>query len=450
MPSRTLSFLPAAAVALLGYGHLALGQNPHDPGYLDRQLAAESAPTAVAIPPHMPESDRTRIAKLIVTSGLGAAERDVDGTYGKYTPGLVGGIEKGMDVGTIAREIGGVPIFIPIPGVALPGAIVGGLVGLTQQEIQDFRDALTEDLVNADSPPLRTDGLAIDTFWEIKRRAEMESQLYAAGLEIPEDADAVLFADFGAMSIDVQGKDAIITTSVIARVFSPWSGRYTYETKVSYQDRDTLANWTANDKALWRSYQNFARFYLGRAVAADVFNRIEVGREIMPAESPDTGFVRKRGPQHLETNSVTPTLAWHMTVDGSGSDAAMVAGLDDTSIAWDLEVFDDRQLVYDARDLDAPSHVLTYPLEPCTTYRWSVRPVYLLDSGKRFGDWMRFAWQPDDKGKKKKRSPEEIAAQEAALKQVREQFGKGLMGRRISDSHAYTQDFATLAVACSK
>lgn len=451
MPSRTLSLLLVVAAAVVfGHSQHALAQNPHDPGYLDRQLATDIVPAPFVIPPHMPEADRARINKLIVTSGLGEAEREVDGTYGKYTPGLAGGMDKGSRVGSVTKEIGGVPIFFPIPGMALPGAIVGGLVGLTQQEIQDFRDELTEDLVSSDSPPLRTDGLAIDAFWEIKRRPEMESHLYAAGLEIPPDADAVLYADFDAMTIDVQGKDAVITTSVLARVYSPSSGRYAYQSRISYQDRDTLANWTANDKALWRSYQNFARFYLGRAVAADVFNRIEVGHEIMPAESPDTGFVRKRGPQHLETDSATPTLAWQMRLDGSGADAPMVASIDASRIAWDLEIFDDRQLVYDARDLDATSHTLGYPLETCTTYRWSVRPVYLLDGGRRFGDWMRFAWQPIEKGRMKKKSPEEIAADEAAAKRVRDEFGKGLMGRRISESHAYTQDFATLTVACNK
>jgi len=427
----------------------ARAQNPHDPGYLDRELATSTTTAGVVVPPHMPETDRERIHKLIVTSGMGDAEREVDGTYGQYTPGLVGGIDKGMDVGRIAKEIGGVPIYIPIPGVALPGAIVGGLVGLTQQQIQDFRDALTEDLIESDSPPLRTDGLAIDAFWEIRRRPEMESQLLAADADIPKDADAVLYADFDGLAIDVQGKDAIITTSVVARVYSPWSGRDVYVTRISYQDRDTLEKWTANDNALWRSYQNFARYFLGRAVADDVFNGIEVVHSLVPTEGPDTKFVRKKGPRHLETEAVTPTLSWQLSLDGGGADASMVANLDPSRVAWDLEIFDSRQLVYDAKDLDSPSHTLDYPLEPCTTYRWSVRPVYLLDSGRRYGDWMRFPWQPQAKSRKKK-SPEEVAAEEAAAKQIRDAFGKGLMGRRISESHAYTQDFATIAVSCRK
>lgn len=441
---------PAVTVVValfLAPGSSARAQaDPSDPGHLDRELARSIGP------PHMPESDRALIDKVIVVSGRGEASGEVDGTYGKATLGIPGGMEAGRRMGTISKEVGGVPIYFPIPGTALPGAILGGLFGLTQEQVQAFRDRLTEDLVNAENPPLRSDGLAIDAFWEIRRREELDSHLFSTNLEIPEDADAVVYADFDELSIDVDGKDAVITTSVVARVMLADTGRNVYETKISYQDRDSLSNWTENDNAAWRSYQNFARFYLGRAVAADLFNRIEVGRRLRPIDGEDTAFVRRNEDQHLETDSATPTLAWHYEPGEGGADAALLASHPDAALRWDLEIFDARSLVYDAKELTEPRHTLNYPLESCGQYRWSVRPVYLLDGERRFGDWMRFEYRPpkdsDNRRRRSKKREREAAAAEKAAEAARIDFGKGLMGRKVSDAHAYTQDFATLVVAC--
>lgn len=434
------------SVALLHAAGAAAQKSPGDPGYLDRELARQARGIGA---PHMPEADRDGIEKVIVISGRSEAGSDVDGTYGKETLGIPGGMEAGRRMGTLGKEIGGVPIYFPIPGTAIPGAILGGLFGLTQEQVQAFRDRLTEDLVESDSPPLRSDGLAIDAFWEIRRRSDLDSHLFSTNLEIPEDADAVLYSDFEELSIDVQGKDAVITTSINARLYRPELNRDVYRTKISYQDRDTLKNWTEDDNARWRSYQNFARYYLGREIALDVLNRIEIDRELMPEATGDTGFVKRKDLQHLKTESAQPTLTWRHVLGDAGTDASMLQALESADLRFDLEVFDDRQLVYDAQEIAGTSYTISYPLEACRTYRWSVRPVYLMEDGRRFGEWMRFAWQPEpEKRRGKKKSKKELEAEAKEAREARLAFGKGLMGRRISEAHAYTQDFATLQVAC--
>lgn len=432
--------------AIDGVTGVALAQNPNDPNALDRQSIVSGTAPGMA---HMPESRRAAIDKVIVISGDDVADQDVDGTYGRATPGLVGGMDAGSRMGTITREIGGVPISLPIPGTALPGAILGGIAGVTMREIQEFRDELTRDLVESDSPPLRSDGLALDAFWGIRRLDHIESHLFSPTLEVPEDADALLRTRFEELSIDVDGDEAIITTSVVATVHLTDEGRDVYKTIIRYRDRDTLGNWTANDKALWHSYMNFARYYLGREVAADVFGRVDLDYELTPVKSVDTGLDGKDR-RRLTTDSVTPTLAWSLTINGGNAYGSWVEAIDPARVRFDIEIFDDRQLVYDAQAVEGASHRLGYPLEPCTTYRWSVRPVYDANGSTRFGEWMRLADAPGDEKKSSRKKSKKQIKQEAEQARERAEFGKGLIGRSASTAPAYTQDFAQLAVACTK
>ena len=452
LPTRSFTRrrLPSAAMttALLLAATATWAQNPSDPNYLDRELAKSLGP------PHMAESARADIGKVVIISGRGQADEKLEGTYARSTLGLAGGAEAGRRMGTVGREIGGVPIYFPIPGAQIPGAIIGGLFGITQSQLQKFRDNLTEDLLSNDSPPLRSDGLSLDAFWEIRRRSELDSHLFSTALEIPEDADAVVYADFHELFIHVDGKDAIITTSVVARVFVPELGQDVYTTRIRYQDRDTLRNWTADDNAAWHSYQNFARYYLGRSLAGDLFNRIAVERELVPVAGPDTHFAVDGDPQHLMTDSMAPTLEWTYSMGEKGSEPALIEALKDAEVRWDLEIFDDRSLVYDAQELTEPRHRLLYPMEACGQYRWSVRPVYLLDGERRFGDWMQFTYErpPIDveDPRKRKRAEKRRAAEIEEEQKLRIAFGKGVMGRQLSTAHAYTQDFATLDVACER
>lgn len=389
---------------------------------------------APILPPHMPEEARSKIDKVVVISGRGPANQEVSGTYERDTPGLVGGMDEGSRMGTISKEIGGVPVSIPIPGLALPGAILGGLSGATRRQIQEFRDALTEEIINAESPPLRSDGLAIDTFWGIRRLPHLESHLFSQNVEISDDTDAVLYVTFDDLAINVEGSQAIITTSAIATLRRHADNAELYQTVVYYEDRDSLRSWTANDNALWRDYTNFARYFLGREVAADVFDRVTLERELTPAATATAKAVRKE-PNTFRSETTLPTLAWQLTHAGS-TEGQPWAGAE---VLYDIEIFDNHQLVYDAQSLPESSHALTYELEACKSYRWSVRPAYHLSGAVRFGEWMRLPPQVDSKKKRKKSKDEEAPV---GLTK------KGIFGRDASEAPAYIQDFAVLKIDC--
>ena len=374
-------------------------------------------------PGHMAETIRADIGKLVVVGDYAPAGESVTGSYDRETAGLIGGMDDGAKIGTISKEVGGVPINIPIPVLGTLGSIYGGISGAAEREIQEFRDALTEELVSADSPALTSDGLALDAFWAIRRIPTIDSHLYAPTRPVPEDIDAILDISLNELVIDVQKDIAIITASASALLRRPGDNRVIYGTEISYQDRAELDEWTENDNALWRRYVNFARFYLARAIAAEVFDEVLLERELVPVETDTVEFAR-RSQSTLETDTLTPTLAWRHAA--AGGSVPWAAAIDESQIAWDLEIFDQRTLVYQERDLPDATHDVTWGLEPCTAYRWSVRPIYHVDGDVRFGEWMQMA------------------------RETEATTSKGRVGRNAAAAPAYTQDFFELRTACER
>jgi hypothetical protein len=399
-------------------------------------VVAQTDPNAAAaaVPPteaQMPDALRLAVKKVIVIAGQGPASETVKGSYEQETAGLVGGADAGSRMGTISKEIGGVPINIPIPGLAIPGAIFGGITGATKREIQEFRDALTEELVSAESPQLRSDGLAIDVFWAIRKRPGLESHLFSPKLDIPGDTDAVLYVNFNDVTIDVQRSDAIITASAAATLRRLSDGQNVYQSEIRYQDRASLGDWTDNDNALWREYTNFARYYLGREIAADFFNRVKIDHELLPLAT-DSAKPDRKNKRKFVSESQMPTLAWELKIQGATAYEGWPETVDEANIFYDIEIFDDRQLVYDAQKLPDPEHTLTYELDACQGYRWSVRPSYHINGEVRFGEWMRFARPAQNK-------PDPQTA-----------VFRGIAGEEASEAHAYISDFPLLEIECGR
>lgn len=409
MCRKSLLLLVSAVVAAFA-GEAVLGQlNEPDPNA------------------RMPESVRNSIESVVVIAGQVPTKQEITGTYDKDTPGLIGGMDEGARVGTISKEIGPVPVNYRIPIFSDVAMIFGGLSGAAKEQLQELRDEMTEDLAQTGNHPLTNDGMALDVFWSLQDLPNLESKLYAATTPIAEDTDAILYVAINGVQIEVQGKDAIITTEAGSTLRRLSDGRDVYSTVVRYQDRDELENWTKDDKALWRTYANYARHYLGRELSADAFKTIELEHELLPAESDSTKKARKNKRQ-LVTESLTPTLAWELELPGGGAHSSWTGTVDESGIYYDLEIFDMRQLVYAEEQLADPYHTLAYELEPCQTYRWSVRPSYHVDGDIKYGEWMRYE----------------------AADEIDPEFGKGIVGRKASDSPAYTQDFAELRIECGR
>lgn len=381
--------------------------------------AAEQKPT------HMPESIRTSISKLVVVGAPSPIDQEITGTYEEETPGLLGGMSGGAAAGTPTTQAGPVNVSFPLPGMQQVGAIVGGISGSAKRQAQELRDAMTEDIAEADSKTLINDGLALDVYRGLQRLPELDSKLYAATTEIPEGTDAVLFVSIKEITIDVQKNDATLTAAASVSLESVGAGSKLYSREIRYQDTASLAEWTRNDNALWHDFANYARHYLGREVAADTFARIDLNHELRPAKSDDIKTSRKNSWQG-KTRAATPTLAWEFNLLDNSNYGAWAAAIDADDVYFDLEIYDSQRMVYEMKEIAEAQHTLVYELDPCQTYRWSVRPTYYIGDDVRIGEWMRSASD----------APAEI--------------GAGIVGRDATESPAYTQDFATLKMECRR
>jgi hypothetical protein len=375
-----------------------------------------AAPVAIAQTMDMDESIRSSVSKIVIHASASASGEQVKGSYNKETDGLAGGMAKGAGIGQIPVEVGGVAVAIPIPILREIGMIAGGIKGVTQEEIQEFRDRMTDDLRAATDRPLSNDSLANDVFWGLRNVPGVEPKILDLEVPVPEDTDALLFVALSDFSIKVEGKEAIIETAASARLERRSDGTTLYRTEARYSDRDALGNWTDNDAHLWREYRNFARHYIGRELSAALYERIAMRHEIEPRESA-TVKRDKKNDWHGETRSLSPTLAW--SAELHSDDAATI---DAGGISWDLEIYESNRPVYSATQIAGEAHVLNAPLEACKTYWWSVRPAYQVGGKRQIGRWMR-------------NSPTGDAT-------------NGNVGRSASAAHAYIQDFATLEVHC--
>jgi hypothetical protein len=369
----------------------------------------------------MSEAVRSSIDKVVIVPGERPAEQSVTGTYREGTAGLYGGMAAGTQAGTvISKDIGAISLGIPIPVLTYPGMIIGGLKGATEREIQEFRDALTKDLADASSLPLANEKIASDVYSSIRKLPNFESNVFSPTTPIPEDTDAIVFVSLQDVTIDVDGKEAIITTTAKATVYSIGDAIDIFDTEIQYQDRDTLGNWTDNELAVWHDYANFARHYIGREISAEVFYRVALNHTLQPKKS-DSVRLGKKNKWQGDSKSLRPTLAWELTLLGGDSGIAWADEIDETDIYYDIEIYDAHRPVYSQQQIQDPRHTVAVELDACKTYRWSVRPSYHIDGEIKYDEWMRFNANAGNNGN---------------------------VGKKASEAPAYIQDFATLEIKC--
>jgi len=361
--------------------------------------------------------------KIAIVEGADPTEQDIAGSYEKATLGVEGGILKGAGAGSPNMEIGGIRVGTSIPILTLPGAIAGGLYGKAQEKVQDFRDALADDLANDASQPLTNSLLALHVYQNLRNLPDIDVKLFAPTATLPEDTDAVLYVRLRDVVIDVQGEDATLKATAQVRLQNRDAGSDPEQRWYYYQDGDSLGNWTKNDNALWHDYANFARHYLGREIAADVFSGVRLRYDLHPVKSADVSTGRDNTWQG-SSKSRTPSLAWELTLPGQDPQFVWVDALGDSDIDFDVEIYDAHRLVYARERIPEPVHRVETALDKCGNYRWSVRPVYHHGDEIKYGEWMRL-------------TPTHVVGSE-----------RGIVGDGASSGPAYTKDFASLKIDC--
>lgn len=367
----------------------------------------------------MSEENRASVTKIVVLPGATLAGAGVTGSYQKDTLGLLDGIDHGRGVGRVVKDIYGIPIGLSIPILSLPGAIVGGVSGASKRAVQDFRDALTKDLAESADAQLSDDALATDVFWRLRDVETLDPRIFATTTPIPDDTDAILYVSYSGSTIDVQQDEAVLTMSATASLSRRSDGMYLYERQVHYQDRDKLENWTEDNSAAWHDFAAYARHYLGREIAAQLYERVNVQSELRPRKTA-TVIPVKKDEWRAVSKTTTPTFAWDLNLESGESQALWVGNLAAADIAYEFEIYDKHRIIYAAKDIREPQFKLDLELEACKTYRWSVRPSFRIDGELRFGEWMR--WDADS--------------------------ANGNDGKAAAVASAYIYDFASLEIKC--
>ncbi len=369
---------------------------------------------------------RTAVGHVAILPSEAATAEAITGTYDRAQPGLVGGADAGRRRAGVSGQVGGVNVHVPVPILQIPSAIFGGLSGAAKEEIQEFRDALTEDIMNADSQPLVNSSLALDVHRYVSNLSPVEAQLLSSVDGIPETTGAALFVGFDDFKMDIDGDRATLILTASAALMRRSDNTVLYSRTIEYQDTDTLKNWTKDDLALWRDYVNFASHYLARELAGETFFRQLLPLTLTPRATKSAREHRKLANRYV-SDSPAPELAWDAAPREAGDGEAPAATVATGELGWDIEIYDAHRIVYSGRSF-APSHVLSYELDPCRTYRWSVRPSRGTGADAGYGDWMRL-----------------MSAESAEFK-----GRNGLVGREASVAPAYTQDFPELEIKCSR
>ena len=125
-----------------------------------------------------------------------------------------------------------------------------------------------------------------------------------------------------------------------------------------------------------------------------------------------------------ETKTDTPTLAWNLELLGDDAYGSWTDSIGPGDIYFDLEIYDNHRIVYEMKEIGESQHTLVYELDPCKTYRWSVRPTYYIGDDVRYGEWMQYTAKSEG------------------------EIGKGIVGRNAASAPAYTQNFAALEIDC--
>ncbi|MDH5621707.1 MAG: hypothetical protein OEY74_06475 [Gammaproteobacteria bacterium] len=365
----------------------------------------------------MPEELRSTVKRVVVLPGASLESSTVAGSYQEAT--LDGGGPISVGGGPqVVRDIYGIPVGMSFPIFSISTGRSGGSGGVSRKE-QEFRDALTKELVKAADSPLSSDALATDVFWRLRDIPTLEPKIFATNIPIPEDTDAILFVRFSDSMIDVQGEFAFLTMSAIATLTRKSDAAVLYEHTVHYRDRDTLENWTRNNNEAWYDFSAFSRHYLAREIAAELYERVNIQTEMQPRPTATAQPV-KDDVWNAVSKSSTPTFAWKFNLTDDESQPEWAKDLDVTDITYEFEIYDKHRIVYGARDIRESQYTIDMELEACKAYRWSVRPSFRVNGEQRYGEWMRS--DPDS--------------------------ANGNDGKAASFAAAYIHDFASLEIKC--
>jgi len=379
---------------------------------------------------HMSGSLRGEIRTVVVVPHTKRAELFLFGTYDKpqASPTLMGiwtarNVIEFSIANITSDAAGALPVEFLLPYLVLPVFLYGLTKQAIKNEIQEFRDNLTEQLERSAGRPVSNLKLAHDLYSTLRTVPGLDANVIAESTPLPEGTDAVLMIRLTGITVEILENIAIIRTDASAMLRRVSDGHVLYSREYFYEDSDSLRNWNENDAVLWTDYMNFARHYIARQVAADFFEKIELRHDLYPIPT-DTVLRLDDGNWQSRSAVEAPTFAWKLVLMGRDMYPPWMVAFTEDDTWYDLEIYDKQRLVYSARNIEEPRHQVTRSLGNCRELRWTVRPHYRNGATIKYGEWMRFHTSVD--------------------------LDEGHVGTTASEMPAFLRGFAVLRTPCKK
>jgi hypothetical protein len=257
------------------------------------------------------------------------------------------------------------PIILPLV------AIAGAITAKAQQHIQKIRDEITVNLADNAERTKPSDALAEVLETRMYRVPQVDATLFGAGDTLPDDIDAILEVNVTDMINNVRGDNATLTTQATAALSRPSDGMTIFRKEYQYSVKEDLGRWARNDYELLQDYGNGAKHHLARLISDEFFGKVRLRHVLRPVKS------GKR-----------QALTWELILLGEEGPNTWANAISESDASFELEIYNGSTLAFAANNLTTTQFDLPGELQPCTSFHWTVRPVYQFEGTARAGEWM--------------------------------------------------------------
>jgi hypothetical protein len=304
--------------------------------------------------------------KAIPSPGQAAAESTAE-----VANEMLGVMESGEFIDLVfedPRIILAAPIMLPL------AAIAGAITAKAQQQIQEMRDLKSANLVDNLEQTEPSDALAEVLETRMQRVPQVAAKLFAAGDVLPDRTDAILDINVTDMIVIVNGGNATLTTQATATLSRSGDDMAIFRKQYRYTVKESLSRWARNDYELLQDYGDGAKHHFARLISDEFFGKMRLRHVLRPVNS---------GNQQ--------TLAWELILLGEAGPNAWANTISETDASFEIEIYDGSTLAFATNNLTTSRFELPEELEPCTSFHWTVRPIYQFEGTARAGEWMSHA-----------------------------------------------------------
>jgi len=350
--------------------NVLLIQGCGSPFYMGQHPSTWYRESASDIPQNIASLEKIAIRPSNIRPRL-IVDRDHEGPTGdEVVLGTLAGIDFAGEM--VSEDASGV-LLLPI---VLPLAMVAGAIsGSMRAEIMEAQKESADQLLKFEHLPIPSEVMAEQVQSYFAEAPVIDSVLITAADPAPDDVDAIMTIEVQSLHIGITGHDASMTLTAVAELRGKDRSTISNRRVFNYTVKNTVTEWVVNDSERWNEFVNDAIHYFATRISEELFQKIRVRHVLRPIDT--------------DTRTHTPMLAWELILLGGDNYADWEQPIEAEEARYTLEIYQADRLVYSANHIDGTRHTVQKPLPACTSFRWSVPPIYPMGNKTRAGNWMR-------------------------------------------------------------